>query len=142
MSTDCIFCRIIDGEIPARVVYTDDNVHTFLDANPLTRGHTLVVPKTHHERVTDMPPTDRNAVFETLGRLAPIVDAAVEADAVTIGINDGEAAGQEIPHVHGHIVPRYDDDQGGAIHSIVRTLPDLSDEELDTIADNIRAHTG
>lgn len=137
MTDDCVFCRIIDGEIPARTVYEDDDVLAFLDANPLARGHTLVVPKSHHERVSDLPTTDRSAVFETLGRLTPAVEAAVDADGVTVGMNDGDAAGQEIPHVHGHLVPRFDDDGGGAIHSIVRTLPELSDEELDTIASDI-----
>ncbi|MFQ3318991.1 MAG: histidine triad (HIT) family protein [Natronomonas sp.] len=138
MSEDCVFCHILDGEIPARVVYEDDNVLAFLDANPLSRGHTLVVPKAHHERIDDLPTADRNAVFETLGRLAPSVEAAVDADGVNVGMNDGKAAGQEVPHVHGHIVPRFEGDGGGAIHSIVRTRPDLPDDELDTIAAGIR----
>jgi histidine triad (HIT) family protein len=138
MSEDCVFCHILDGEIPARVVYEDDNVLAFLDANPLSRGHTLVVPKAHHERIDDLPTADRNAVFETLGRLAPSVEAAVDADGVNVGMNDGKAAGQEVPHVHGHIVPRFEGDGGGAIHSIVRTRPDLPDDELDNIAAGIR----
>lgn len=137
MTDDCVFCRIIDGEIPARTVYEDDDVLAFLDANPLARGHTLVIPKNHHERVADLPAADRDAVFETLGRLTSAVEAAVDADGVTVGMNDGDAAGQEVPHVHGHLVPRFDGDGGGAVHSIVRTLPELSDEELDAIAADI-----
>ena len=138
MSGDCIFCQIVDGDIPGRAVYEDDDVLSFLDANPLSRGHTLVVPKAHHERVADLPDEDRDAVFETLGRLAPAVEAAVDADAVTVGMNDGEAAGQEVPHVHGHLVPRFDGDGGGAIHSIVRTRPDLSDEEMAEVEAAVR----
>ena len=138
MSDDCIFCQIVEGNVPGRVVHEDDDVISFLDANPLSRGHTLVVPKTHHPRVAAMPDDDRDAVFETLGRLAPAVETAVDADAVTIGMNDGEVAGQEIPHVHGHLVPRFEGDQGGAIHSIVRTRPDLSDEEMDEVEAAIR----
>lgn len=141
MSEDCIFCQIVAGDIPGHVVYEDDDVLSFLDANPLSRGHTLVVPKNHHERVADLPLEDRNAVFEALGRLAPAVEAAVDADAVTVGMNDGEAAGQEIPHVHGHLVPRFDGDGGGAIHSIVRTRPDLSDEEMSEVEAAIREAT-
>ena len=138
MAEDCPFCQIVNGAIPARTVHETDAVQAFLDANPLTRGHTLVVPKRHHGRVADMPSEDRDAVFETLGRLAPTVGAAVDADGVTVGMNDGDAAGQEVPHVHGHLVPRFDGDGGGAIHSIVRTMPDLSDRQLDDIADEIR----
>jgi len=138
MDEDCPFCQIVNGAIPARTVYEDEDVLSFLDANPLTRGHTLVVPKRHHARVADLPSEDRAAVFETLGRLAPAVEAAVDADGVTVGMNDGDAAGQEVPHVHGHLVPRFDGDGGGAIHSIVRTMPDLDDAELDAIADDIR----
>jgi histidine triad (HIT) family protein len=137
MSEDCIFCGIVDGEVPSRTVYEDENVQAFLDATPLSRGHTLVIPKNHHERVADMPDGDRDAVFEALGRLGPAVEAAVDADGLNVGMNDGEAAGQEVPHVHGHLVPRFEGDGGGAVHSIVRTLPDLSEEELDDIADAI-----
>ena len=75
---------------------------------------------------------------EQLGQLSPAVEAAVDADGVTVGMNDGTAAGQEVPHVHGHLVPRFDGDGGGAIHSVVRTLPDLSDGEMDEIEASIR----
>ena len=138
MDDDCPFCGIVNGDIPSRTVYEDEDVQAFLDANPLTRGHTLVIPKRHHTRVADLPTEDRNAVFRTLGRLSPAVEAAVDADGVTVGMNDGAAAGQEVPHVHGHLVPRFDGDGGGAIHSIVRTLPDLSDGEMDELEVDIR----
>ena len=138
MSTDCPFCQIIAGDIPARVVYEDDDVLSFLDANPLARGHTLVVPKTHHERVTAMPDDDRDAVFGALGRLGPSVQAAVDADGLNVGMNDGSAAGQEVPHVHGHLVPRFEGDDGGAVHSIVRTRPDLPDGEMNELEADIR----
>ena len=138
MDDDCPFCGIVNGDIPSRTVYEDEDVQAFLDANPLTRGHTLVIPKRHHTRVADLPTEDRNAVFRTLGRLSPAVEAAVDADGVTVGMNDGAAAGQEVPHVHGHLVPRFDGDGGGAIHSVVRTLPDLSDGEMDELEADIR----
>ena len=138
MSSDCVFCQIVDGDIPGRIVYEDDDVVSFLDANPLSKGHTLVVPRDHHERVADLPDGDRDAVFATLGRLAPVVEDAVDADGINVGMNDGRAAGQEVPHVHGHLVPRFEGDGGGAVHSIVRTRPDLPDDELDAVADAIR----
>lgn len=133
-----MFCGIVRGDIPGRTVYEDDHVLAFLDANPLARGHTLVVPRDHYGRVRDLPEAEGDAVFSALRRLAPAVEDAVDADGTTIGLNDGEAAGQEVPHVHGHVVPRFEGDGGGAVHSIVRTRPELSDEEMDEVAAAIR----
>lgn len=132
--TDCVFCRIADGDLPSRDVYEDDRVLAFLDANPLAEGHTLVVPKDHHEVVGEMPDETRDAVFAAAGRLTPAVESAVEADATTIGMNNGEAAGQEVPHAHLHIVPRHDGDGVGPLHTLDWPRPDLSDDELDAIA--------
>lgn len=134
MSDDCIFCQIIDGDIPSRTVYEDEDVFAFLDVNPLARGHTLVIPKAHHERVTDLPPEAGSSLFTTIYELAGPIEAAVDADGSTIGINNGTAAGQEVPHVHGHIVPRFEDDGGGSIHGVFTDTATLDDEELDTIA--------
>jgi histidine triad (HIT) family protein len=136
--SDCVFCAILDGEIPSRTVHEDEDTFAFLDVNPLTRGHTLVVPKEHHERVSDLPTDTRDAVFSTLGRLAPAVERAVDADGVTIGINDGTAAGQEIPHVHGHLVPRSEGDGVGAIHSLRWPRPELDDDAFDDVQAAIR----
>jgi len=137
MTEDCIFCQIVDGEIPARVVYEDDDVLAFLDANPMAPGHTLVVPKHHHETLGDLPDDEGSAVFAALHRLAPLVEDAVDADASTVAFNNGEAAGQEIPHVHGHVIPRFEGDGGGPIHAVAGSRPDLSDDELDDIADDV-----
>ena len=134
---DCIFCQIVDGEIPSRTVYEDENVTAFLDANPLAPGHTLVIPKEHHETLGDMPEDTGARVFEVLHQLTPAVEGAVDADASNVAFNNGEAAGQEVPHVHGHIIPRFEDDGGNPIHAIVGSRPDLSDDELDDIADSI-----
>jgi histidine triad (HIT) family protein len=134
MSEDCIFCQIVAGDIPSRTVYEDTNVMAFLDANPLAPGHTLVIPKDHHERMEDLPADLAGEVLVELHKLVPAVQQAVDADGATVAFNNGEAAGQEVPHVHGHIVPRFDDDGGGPIHGIFGQRPDLSDDELDDIA--------
>lgn len=138
MADDCIFCRIVDGEIPARTVYEDDDVTAFLDANPLAPGHALVVPKDHHQYLRDLPAGLSASVFEVVHELTPRIEAAVEADANTVAVNDGPAAGQEVPHLHVHIVPRFEDDGGGPIHAIAGERPDLEDSELDEIAAAIR----
>ncbi|NLV05019.1 HIT domain-containing protein [Haloarcula rubripromontorii] len=139
MSEDCIFCQIVAGDIPSRTVYEDDTVLAFLDANPLSPGHTLVIPKAHHERLNDTPADVAGAVMSTLHDLVPAVEAVVDAPASTVAFNNGEAAGQEVPHVHGHIVPRFEDDGGRPIHALVTDRPDLSDDELDAIESDIVA---
>lgn len=138
MSDDCIFCRIVAGEIPSRAVYEDDTVLAFLDANPLAPGHTLVIPKSHHERLNDLPSDSASEILDVLHQLVPQVERAVEADGSTVAFNNGPAAGQEVPHVHGHIIPRFDGDGGGPIHAVAGPRPDLDDTELDEIADAIR----
>ena len=137
MSEDCIFCQIVAGDIPNRTVYEDDDVLAFLDANPLAPGHTLVIPKAHHETLGDLPADAGASVFETLHRLTPVIETAVDADASNVAFNNGEAAGQEVPHVHGHVIPRFSGDGGGPIHAIAGSPPDLSDDELDDLAARI-----
>lgn len=139
MSEDCVFCGIVEGAIPSFDVYEDGAVYAFLDANPLARGHTLVIPKAHHERIQDLPTADADAVFGALSALVGPVEEAVTADASTVAFNNGPAAGQEVPHVHGHVIPRFEDDGGAPIHAIAGERPALSDDELDAIAADIRA---
>ena len=138
MST--IFSQIVDGEIPARVVYEDETTFAFLDANPLAPGHTLVIPKDEYERLNDVPDDVAADLYATIHQLVPAVEAAVDAEATTVAFNNGEAAGQEVPHVHCHIVPRWTDDGGGPIHAVAGTPPDLTDDELDEIASEIGEH--
>jgi histidine triad (HIT) family protein len=136
--SDCIFCSIVAGDIPARTVCEDDEVLAFLDANPLAPGHTLVIPKTHHERLNDLDDDLGAAVLGTVHDLVPVVEAAVDAPATTVAFNNGAAAGQEVGHVHAHIVPRFEGDGGGPIHAVAGERPDLSEGELDDIAADIR----
>jgi len=142
MSDDCIFCSIVAGDIPSRTVHETDDVLAFLDANPLARGHTLVIPKAHHEHVQDMPSDLAGEVFAVMNELVGAVETAVDADGSTVAFNNGEVAGQEVPHTHGHIVPRFEDDGGRPIHSIFGDRPDLADDELDDIAADIADGTG
>lgn len=137
MTEDCIFCGIVAGDIPGRIVGENDHAVAFLDANPMSEGHTLVVPRDHRERFDDMTAEEASAVFELAHSLAPTIHDAVDADGATIGMNDGEVAGQEIPHAHAHIMPRFEGDDGGPIHVAAGLRPDLSEEELDDIAASI-----
>jgi len=112
MSADCIFCSIVDGDIPARTVHETDDVLAFLDANPLAPGHTLVIPKAHAQHVGDLDDDLASDLFAAVTELTPRVQAAVDAEGANVGINDGEAAGQEVPHVHVHVIPRFEGDGG------------------------------
>ncbi|MDZ7746631.1 MAG: HIT family protein [Halobacteriales archaeon] len=141
MSDDCIFCQIIDGDIPARTVYETDETLAFLDVNPLAEGHTLVVPKTHAGTLQELDAETATAVYETLNRLVPVVEETVGADGSNVAFNNGPAAGQEIPHVHGHIIPRFEGDGGNPVHAVAGTPPELSDEDLDTIAAEIESNS-
>ncbi|MFC7113952.1 HIT family protein [Natronoarchaeum sp. GCM10025703] len=141
MSEDCIFCAIVDGEIPSHTVYEDDETLAFLDANPLAPGHTLVIPKAHHETLNALPEDLAPKVFDTLHSLVPAVEDAVSADACNVAFNNGEVAGQEVPHVHGHIIPRFEGDGGAPVHAIAGDRPDLSDDDLDDIVEDVRERT-
>ena len=138
MTEDCIFCSIVVGDIPGRVVHRTDHAIAFLDANPLAPGHTLVIPKQHYPRLEDVPGDEAAELFGAVHDLAPRIESAVDADAVSVGINDGEAAGQEVPHTHVHLVPRFEGDGGGPFHAISPQSDSPSDAELDDIAATIR----
>ncbi len=134
--TDCVFCKIIDGELPSRQVYEDRSVLAFLDANPLAPGHTLVIPKEHAATLEDV--VEAPSVWDVTRKLAPQVADAVDAPAYNVGVNNGAAAGQEVPHVHMHIIPRFDGDGGRPIHAVMPDPPSIGETELDDIAADIR----
>jgi len=119
----CIFCRIVAGEIPAEVVARGDAYLAFLDVTPLADGHVMVVPVAHVATIEELAPSDADALFRAVRDLAGPVRAAVGAAGTTIGVNNGAATGQTIPHVHVHIVPRREGDGAGSVHTIFRAGP-------------------
>jgi len=125
----CIFCRIVAGDIPAEVVARSPDGVAFLDLEPLADGHTLVVPVQHAATIEALDPTEADGLFRLVRCLADPVRRAVDAVGTTIGINNGEATGQTVPHVHVHIVPRWPGDGAGTIHTIFprRTSRTLSE---------------
>lgn len=137
---NCVFCKIASGKIPARVVMQNDRAVALLDAFPLAPGHTLVIPKSHYAKVQDMSEQDAMAVFEITRKVVGAVEAGSRVGASTIAIHNGSEAGQEIPHVHVHIVPRKKGDGAGAIHSMFRSRPKLGAQEMDSLRDEIAGH--
>ena len=107
---DCLFCKIASGIIPSEKVFEDEHTFAFLDINPINIGHTLVIPKHHAENIMTIRKEDLAAVIETVRKLSPIIQRAVNADGINIGINNGSAAGQIIFHTHVHVMPRFDND--------------------------------
>lgn len=138
MSERCTFCRIIRGEIPSLKVYEDEKSLAFLDIHPSAPGHTLVIPKAHTARVEDLPENDAAALFRVLHRLVGLIQAAVDAPASTIGINNGMESGQEVPHVHIHVIPRFRGDRGGIIQGIARAPWRPNEDEMRQIAVRIK----
>jgi histidine triad (HIT) family protein len=103
---DCIFCKIVAGQIPATKIYEDEIIFAFLDIGPVSDGHTLVVPKRHFERLHDCPEQLLGHVSSNLGKIAKAVTAAVNSDGYNVLCNNGGAAGQLVDHLHFHIIPR------------------------------------
>ena len=134
---DCIFCKIAEKEIPTKIITETKNSIAFLDAFPLSRGHTLVIPKRHYEKVQDMTDIDNADLFSTVHRVISKVDKLT--DATLLAVHNGKDSGQEIPHVHVHIIPRQSSDQAGPVHSMFKDRPKLSDEELDELCAKIKS---
>jgi histidine triad (HIT) family protein len=106
MDGGSIFTKIVAGEIPCQRVFENDHVLAFLDISPLALGHTLVIPKRAVPRLADLTPDEAAELARVLPDLVRKIAAAVEADGCNVLLNDGRVAGQEVPHVHVHIIPR------------------------------------
>ena len=111
---DCIFCKIAKKEIPSKVVMETENSIAFLDAFPVSRGHTLVIPKHHYEKVQEMTDLANTDLFNTVYQIISKVDRLTGA--TLVAVHNGKDSGQEIPHVHVHLIPRELSDQAGPVH--------------------------
>lgn len=107
---DCIFCKIIAGDIPCHKIYENADVLAFLDVGPLSDGHTLVIPKSHFPTVDQCPSEILSSIAASMDRIAAAVVAATECDGYNILCNNGRAAGQVVEHVHFHVIPRKNGD--------------------------------
>jgi histidine triad (HIT) family protein len=110
MKEDCIFCKIVKGEIPCGKLYEDETVLAFLDVSPWSKGHCLVIPKAHYSSLDECPGEIVAAVSQKIPLVARAVVKVVQADAYNVLNNNGRAAGQLVNHVHFHIIPRKSND--------------------------------
>lgn len=132
---DCIFCDIISRNREGHFIYEDENHVAFLDKYPIDKGHTLVVPKNHYEKITDMPEEKVGVLFSKIPKIAQAIMKTTGAVAFSLAQNNGRAAKQIIPHVHVHIIPRYA--EMGAVWT-KRTIP--SSDDLNSQASQIKSN--
>lgn len=133
---DCIFCKIINKEIPADVVYEDDNWLAFLDIKPINLGHTLLIPKAHYKNLFELPENllaEVGLKIQTIGRA---VKEGVSADGFNLGMNNESAAGQLVWHAHFHLIPRFTNDGYSNWHG----KENISKEEFTETAKKIESN--
>lgn len=127
---DCLFCKIAAKQIPAKIVYEDAHVLAFLDIMPRAKGHTMVIPKVHAPNLLGLPDAEVGPLFAAVKHVGGMLSRGLKPDGITIGINQGRASGQEVDHLHVHLLPRWHGDGGSAIQSVVNKP---SAESLDEI---------
>ena len=127
--SQCIFCKLANGDIPTNTIYEDADFRIFLDASPATRGHALILPKEHYANLFELPEELAGKAIILAKKMAAVMKERFDCDGVNIVQNNGEAAGQTVFHFHMHIIPRYADD--GQIIGWKPTSP--SEEELTEI---------
>lgn len=137
---DCVFCRIASGKIPAKIMLQNESAMALLDAFPLSVGHTLVIPRSHYAKLQDMKRPDAMALFEMTWQVVSAVEAGSQTMATTIAVHNGREAGQEIPHVHVHLIPRKPGDGAGPVHSMFRNRPNPGPEEMESLRSKIVAN--
>ena len=137
MVSDCIFCKIVAGEIPASKVYEDDHFLAFLDISQVTPGHTLVIPKKHARNLLEMTPVETADLFNVVSTVTKKVESATQPQGMNIISNMEEIAGQSVFHTHVHILPRYSQDDDLKIDFIAHE-PDFN--HLVQLAKDISNH--
>ena len=110
MSEDCIFCKIIKGDIPSVKIFEDETVLAFMDIGPVVKGHALVIPKVHCDPITNTPPELLQTLIVAVQKVAAAQIDGLGADGVNVSQANGKVAGQEVPHIHFHVIPRFTDD--------------------------------
>lgn len=131
--TDCLFCKIIDGQLPCHKVYEDELIIAFLDIQPLTRGHTLIIPKEHASSMDQLSLESAAALGKALPIVSSAVTKATEVTAYNLIQNNGHEAGMSIAHVHVHIIPRYPD----STHSFLWQYGKIDQEDAKLLSKNI-----
>ncbi|MBI3412936.1 MAG: HIT family protein [Candidatus Aenigmarchaeota archaeon] len=135
---NCVFCKIVANEIPSKKVYEDESFLAFLDINPANTGHTLIIPKTHYQTIISIPEDDLFALSKTIKRLATAMRETMTAEGLNLHQSNGTVAGQVIPHLHFHLIPRYKDDG----FSFAWPHKQVPDEEMESVRKKLAEKMG
>lgn len=136
---NCIFCKIIKGDIPSTKIYEDDHVLAFLDISQVTKGHTLVIPKRHIKDLYEMDEDTASHLFRVVPKITRAIMDAMGAKGLNVAINNREVAGQTVFHSHIHLIPRYSDQDGFTIR-FTNNMDQYSQDDLITIGQQIQNH--
>lgn len=128
--SDCLFCKIVAGQIPNHTVVETAEAIAFLDIFPCVDGHTVVIPKVHATTLLELPTEKIGPLYEAVQLAMARLQTVLGCDGFSVGWNHGEAGGQAVSHLHVHILPRWHNDGGGSLHSIVKTVSKIPVAEL------------
>ena len=135
---ECIFCKIALKKIKTNIIIENDKAMAFLDAFPLSKGHTLVIPKAHYSKIQELDENSSQSVFNLVWKISNPLEKATGVNSTTIAIHNGKEAGQEIPHVHIHVIPRKRGDGAGPVHSMFRNKPDVNSFDMSSLVEDIK----
>ena len=142
MPEECIFCKIVKGEIPAFKVYEDSKTLAFLDINPRNPGHTLIIPKSHHETILTVSEDEGTVLFSAVKKVSIALKNGLKADGLSILQNNGEAAGQVVSHLHFHVIPRFNSERPVALEALLPVKKPASQEAMQQLVSSIKAGFG
>lgn len=131
--SNCIFCKIANGEIPSRTIYEDEDFRVIMDLAPATKGHSLILPKEHYKNIYEIADDTAAKVLPLAKKMATLMTEKLGADGFNVVQNNNEVAGQTVFHFHVHLIPRYNDDN----QSLVMKPQEMTDAQLDEIKDRI-----
>ncbi len=135
----CLFCSIAKKEVPAEVIYEDAEILAFLDVNPMAPGHTLVIPQKHVETILELPDSGLAPILRAVSSVERLILKTLHPQGFTLGVNQGKVSGQEVSHLHIHVVPRFEGDRGSSFQSLVRNIPK---ESIQVVASKIKLKSG
>ncbi len=136
--SNCIFCKIIAGEIPSVKVYEDEHVYAFMDIMPLSKGHTLLIPKTHREFVYDMTSEEAGQLFSAAPKISAAINETFQPEGMNLLNNNGAKAGQSVFHFHLHFIPRYGEGDGFSAKWMTKEK-EFTAEKIQELAEQVKA---
>ncbi|HEX2406994.1 MAG TPA: HIT family protein [Nitrososphaeraceae archaeon] len=137
---ECIFCKVALKKIPTNIIIENDKAMAFLDAYPLSKGHTLIIPKAHYSKIQELDENSSQSLFNILWKITNPIENVVGVNSSTIAIHNGKEAGQEVPHVHIHVIPRKRGDGAGPVHSMFKNKPNVSSFDMSSIVEEIKKY--